>query len=69
MCKDIKMSKHHKRMKSHQGGNEPENILWCSQRKHRAFHLLFQNWEPPQIAKELNRWIANDWVVVAYKKR
>lgn len=59
-------TKHHLRMKSHGGSNNRENIVYVDDKLHKAFHRLFQNMTPEQIAWELNhRWIDPKWTMVA----
>lgn len=54
---------HHKLMKSQGGDNSPRNISIVPLNKHRAFHLLFGNKRPHEIADVLN----NIWLDPAYK--
>lgn len=49
----MKYSRHHRKPKSLGGTGEPRNIVWIPQRKHDAFHLLFGNKTPQQIADEI----------------
>jgi hypothetical protein len=40
-----------------------------SDSKHRAYHTLFRNWSPYQIARELNvTWIDPDYMLVAVRR-
>jgi hypothetical protein len=63
------MSVHHRRPRSKNGTNEPRNISNVSDKKHRAFHLIFSNWTPYQIAHELNTtWIDPDFEFIVQRK-
>jgi hypothetical protein len=49
---------HHRRMRSHGGDDSPENISIVNCVQHRAFHILFKNMTPYEIARLLNDvWI------------
>jgi hypothetical protein len=51
-------SRHHRRCRANNGGDDSSNISIVRDNKHRAFHLLFGSMTPQQIAEELNRtWI------------
>jgi hypothetical protein len=55
--------KHHRRPRSQGGGNEPENISVVNRDKHDAWHFLFKNYNPEQIAIIIN----NVWLDPRYK--
>ena len=60
------MTKHHRCTISHGGSNDPENISYVQEQAHRAFHLLFADMSPEDVARELNKvWISKNWVMVA----
>jgi hypothetical protein len=60
---------HHRKMKSHQGTDDPRNISWVTQRQHSAFHHLFGNCELIDIMKALNTiWIDPDYEFVLRRK-
>jgi len=65
----MRSSKHHRKPRSRGGDGELRNISFLPSKKHSAFHLLFQNWEPERIAMELNRFYLDpDWELVAIRK-
>lgn len=45
---------HHRRPRSLGGKNTDENMSHVSVAKHRAWHTLFRNYTPHQIAKIIN---------------
>jgi len=58
-------TKHHRRAKSLGGRGNRENISRVKDNAHQAFHLLFGNGNPVQIAKELNeKWVDKRYRVV-----
>jgi hypothetical protein len=62
-------TRHHRRCTSRGGSSDDRNISYVPQNQHQAYHLLFQNMEPPEIASVLNRvWIDPDWEFVARRK-
>lgn len=53
-----KKNKHHRKCLSLGGSSHPENISIVDAKTHQAYHRLFGNMRPYQIAEELNRvWI------------
>lgn len=63
------ITKHHRRMRCHNGGDEPENISLVPRKKHEAFHRLFGNMTTREIVKLLNDvWIDPLWEITAHKK-
>lgn len=64
------LDKHHRRPSSIGGDGSPENISRVDPAKHRAYHVLFKNWEVSLIAEELNRkWIDTTYELVVVKRR
>jgi hypothetical protein len=60
---------HHRLPRSAGGRNTKDNMVRVPQALHRAWHLLFRNWLPPQIADELNKtWISKQWRMVAFTR-
>lgn len=58
MSRRTPLSNHHRRPRSKGGTREPENISRVQSHRHRAWHTLFQDWSPYQIADEINRtWL------------
>jgi hypothetical protein len=58
MKRSSKLTKHHRLPKSVGGTNHPDNISIVTQSKHRAYHVLFDNRPPEEIADILNAiWI------------
>lgn len=61
--------KHHRKPKSRGGNNHPSNISIVRANQHRAWHVLFGNMMPNEIAQIINSvWISSDWELVARKK-
>lgn len=64
------VNRHHRKPKSHGGNGKPRNISLVPEHLHRAYHMLFSNKTPHEIAQELStRWIDPDYVLVAQKRR
>jgi len=67
-----KLHKHHRRPRSRGGGNEPSNISIVREKDHRAYHQLFGNMLPDEMAAMLtDTWIDSNYYMVAvprYKK-
>lgn len=62
-------SRHHRKPRSKGGGNEPENISVVPNNKHEAYHTLFENEEPREVARQLNElWIDPSWVLIAVRR-
>lgn len=56
-----KITAHHRRCRSHGGGDNPENISYVPEKKHQAWHVLFSNKTPAQIVQLLNDvWLPPD---------
>jgi hypothetical protein len=45
---------HHRKPSSLGGGNESRNITRVNRKQHMAWHRLFQNWTPEDIAEVIN---------------
>jgi hypothetical protein len=55
-------SKHHRKLKSKGGTDEWHNISIVPENHHRAWHTLFKDRDPEQIAAYINAvWIDPDW--------
>ncbi len=66
--KKPKLSKHHRHMRSHAGKFPKNNLVTVRQDHHEAFHLLFLNAYPWEIADILNKkWISPDYTLVCVK--
>jgi hypothetical protein len=62
-------NKHHRKPKSLGGTGEPRNIIWLPTKKHDAFHLLFANKTPQEIADEISTFYLDpDFELVARRK-
>jgi len=65
----MKFTKHHRKPKSLGGTGEPRNVVWLPNKKHEAFHLLFSNKTPQEIADEMTRFYLDpDFVMVAMRR-
>ena len=63
------MTKHHRIPKSKTPDKRGGAIVSVPSNKHEAYHLLFDNKNPDEIAKILNdTWIDPNWVMIAIKK-
>jgi hypothetical protein len=64
-----KVSKHHRKPISRGGKTTPQNLSMVSCVKHRAWHTLFANMSPPEIAEEINSvWLDPDFMLKALLK-
>lgn len=64
------LTEHHRKCRSKGGSNSSHNISMVPQHKHQAYHLLFANHEPPEIARILNNiYIDPDWELIPIRKR
>lgn len=62
--------KHHRKPTSRGGGNDKRNIIVVPQNHHRAYHLLFGNMIPKEMAKTLTgTWIDPDFYLVAIPRK
>lgn len=62
--------RHHRRPRSRGGSNDPSNISIVEQNQHRAYHCLFQNMLPDEVAKVLNKtWIDPEWILIPMKRK
>lgn len=59
----VTTSRHHRRPKSLFGSSEPPNTIRVPHKKHEAYHLLFGNKHPTEIALLLTE----TWIDPAYK--
>jgi hypothetical protein len=58
---------HHRKPRSLGGDSSDRNMSHVSVSKHRAYHILFSNMTPEQIAKVLNKvWLDPDWKLTAH---
>lgn len=56
-------SRHHRRPKSRGGNGKPRNISHVCAKQHEAWHRLFGNMSPHQIATVINQvWLDPDFV-------
>lgn len=66
MNKGNELTTHHRKPKSRSGTNNPRNISRVRRKFHEAYHLLFANDEPMEVAKKLSEvWIDPDFIMVA----
>lgn len=70
MKKHKRTNVHHRKPRSMQGTNAPENLSTVNVAHHVAYHTLFGPGDPHFIAKYLNEtWIDPDYVLIVVKKR
>lgn len=61
---------HHRKPRSRGGGNNPENLVRVPIKKHRAWHRLFTNLSPQEIAAIINDcWLDPDFYLVAIPRK
>lgn len=60
---------HHRRPRSLGGDSSDRNMIQVDAAKHIAWHQLFRNYNPIQIAIIINNvWLDSDWELVARRK-
>jgi len=63
--KVVILTRHHRRTRSKRGIDYDSNISIVPSNKHEAWHLLFSNKEPHEIAKIINEvWLDKDYHMV-----
>lgn len=69
--KSSKTDKHHRRARRY-GGTDIwplRNVVAVCIKQHVAFHVLFENPTPTEIAEELNKtWLDPDWIMIPIQK-
>lgn len=61
---------HHRVPRSKGGNDAPTNIVLVRVTKHRAYHTLFENKCPHEVAQELNKtWIDPAYELVVIKRQ
>lgn len=64
------MVRHHRKCRSNGGKSNKRNISFLEYHLHVAWHILFKNWKPEQIAKEINeKYLDPDFELVVQKRR
>ena len=64
------MERHHRKPRSRGGNGKWRNISKVDSRYHRAYHLLFCNMQPEEIAAVLNDvWIDPDYKLIAIRRQ
>ena len=62
--------RHHRKPKSRGGGNHHTNLSTVSQKDHQAYHNLFGNMLPDELAAMLtDTWIDPDYYLVAVPRK
>lgn len=57
--------RHHRKPRSLGGKSSGWNRVRVDEKRHHAWHTLFDNWSGDRIARDINRnWIDPDYVVV-----
>lgn len=57
---------HHRKPRSLGGDDSPRNLSNVLRVEHEAWHVLFANWSPAQIARTINTyWLDHDFKMVA----
>jgi len=61
------MNRHHRKCKSRGGRGNKRNISIVDRTKHEAYHVLFADCDPVQVANILNTvWLDPDWHFVPH---
>lgn len=61
---------HHRRPRSLQGTDSPENLVQVSDTKHSAWHTLFSNHTPQEIADIINAvWLDPEFVFLVERRK
>jgi len=73
MSADRKAVERHHRKPRSRGGTDtspPNNVVTVVKKYHQAYHLLFGNMQPNEIARVLtDAWIDPDYYLVAVKRK
>lgn len=65
-----KLTRHHRRPVSLKGSDSFRNISWVSKTRHAAWHTLFGNMTPQDIARTVNSvYLDPDYEFIVRKKR
>jgi hypothetical protein len=61
MSKRRRWTQHHRKLSSDGGDKSPENLVWVTDKQHKAWHLLFNSDGPNEIARKCNEiWLPPD---------
>ncbi len=64
------VDRHHRRPRSRGGSNHPNNISVVRRSDHKAYHRLFSNMLPDELAAMLtDTWIDPDYYLVAIPRK
>lgn len=56
---------HHRKPRSLGGDDSDRNLSYVTRDRHEAWHRLFSNWSPGQIARHINAmWLDPDYKLV-----
>lgn len=70
MSKKKPTSWHHRKCKSHGGDSSPGNLVQVPDKKHQAWHLLFQNHPVSVIANIINQtWLDPDFELIVRRRQ
>jgi len=60
---------HHRKARSRGGNSKPRNLSRVPKHLHVAYHILFSNMQPDEIAALLNKtWVDMDYMLVAVRR-
>ncbi len=63
-------TKHHRKPRSVGGTSNHGNISMVTKKEHQAYHVLFSNKNPQEVARILTKkWIDHEWCLIACKKK
>ena len=69
MSKSDVHTNHHRKPRSLGGDDTARNVIRVPDKKHQAWHMLFSNLTPAQIAEVINAtWLDPDYVLVAFRR-
>ena len=67
--KTVVYDTHHRKAKSRGGNSKPRNLSRVPKNLHVAYHQLFSNMQPDEIAALLTRiWVDPDFILVAVRR-
>jgi hypothetical protein len=63
------ITRHHRTTRSSGGDNSDRNISYVQEQHHRAWHLLFKDASPEEIAQQLRDvWLPDTYEVIIRRK-
>lgn len=70
MYKNYDTNRHHRKPKSKGGKGNRKNIVRVNVKEHQAYHVLFRNMQPHEIADVLNHtWIDPKYIFTVRRRK